>query len=319
MGRVVLTICLSLCAALSGTTAAAQYPNKPIRIVVLTPPGGPSDAAARALGQALSKSLGQPVVIENKPGAGGAIAAQAVLAAPADGYTLLWSIASMAGIPMLQKSPPFQALAEFTPVSLVGSFAFGLFAHPDVPARSLAELNGYLRANPDKLSYGTGTLGEYMAMAQLLKSTGGSALRVPYRGGSQLMPDLLSGRIQLNIGPLSNGLPHVRENKLRLLAVLLPQRTPLAPDVPTMTEAGLAAVALPTWQALLAPPKTPREIVERVAREVATATRDPALKAAFEQQGMLVDGSTPAALAAVIARDTETWRSFIREYSIPQE
>jgi tripartite-type tricarboxylate transporter receptor subunit TctC len=319
MRRVLLKICLSLCAALSGTTAAAQYPNKPIRIVVLTPPGGPSDAAARAVGQALSKSLGQPVVIENKPGAGGAIAAQAVLAAPADGYTLLWSIASMAGIPMLQKSSPFQSLAEFTPVSLGGSFAFGLYTHPGVPARSVAELNSHIRANPDKLSYGTGTLGEYMAMAQLLKATGGSALRVPYRGGAQLMPDLLSGRIQLNVGPLSNGLPHVKENKLRLLAVLLPRRTPLAPDVPTMAESGLASVSLPTWQALLAPPKTPSEIVERVAREVAGAVRDPALKATLEQQGLLVEGSTPAALAAVIARDTETWRSFVREYNIPQE
>lgn len=319
MRRVLLKICLSLCAVLCGATAMAQYPNKPIRIVVLTPPGGPSDTAARAVGQALSKSLGQPVVIENKPGASGAIAAQAVLAAPADGYTLLWSIASMAGIPMLQKSSPFQSLAEFTPVSLVGSFAFGLYAHPGVPARSVAELNSHIRANPDKLSYGTGTLGEYMAMAQLLKATGGSALRVPYRGGSQLMPDLLGGRIQLNVGPLSNGLPHVKENKLRLLAVLLPQRTPLAPDVPTMTESGLASVSLPTWQALLAPPKTPGEIAERLAREIASAVRDPALKAALEQQGMLVEASTPAALAAVIARDTETWRSFIREYNIPQE
>jgi len=211
-------------------------------------------------------------------------------------------------------------VAELTPVSLVGGFAFGLFVHPGVPAQSVSEFVAYLRARPDQLNYATGTLGEYMAGARLLKASGTAALRVPYRGGQQLMPDLLAGRIQFNIGPLSGGLPHVREGKLRLLAVLLPQRSALAPDTPTLDEAGITSVVLPTWQAILAPPNTPRDVVERLSREVARSLGDDAgLRGQLEQQGLLVQAAGPEALAATIARDIETWRTFVREYSIPQE
>jgi tripartite-type tricarboxylate transporter receptor subunit TctC len=319
MKRFFTILCAALSVAMSAAPAAAQYPSKQIRLVVPTPAGGPSDVAARTLGQALSRSLGQPVIVENKPGAGGAIAAQAVMTAAPDGYTFLWTLASMAGIPMLQKSSPFQSLAELTPVSLVGSFAFGVFVHPGVPAQSTGELVAHLRSNPDKLNYGTGTLGEYMATTQFLKATGTSAVRVPYRGGPQLMPDLLNGRVQMNIGPLSGGLPHVKENRLRLLAVLLPQRAAVAPDVPTLVEAGITSVSLPTWQAILAPPRTPRAIAERMSREIAQALNDPGVRGPLEQQGILVQGLGPEEMALIIARDTETWRNFVRDYDIPQE
>ena len=319
MKRFLTILSAALSVAISGTPAAAQYPSKPIRLVVPTPAGGPSDVAARALGQALSRSFGQPVVVENKPGAGGAIAAQAVMAAAPDGYTFLWALASMAGIPMLQKSPPFQSLAELTPVSLVGSIAFGVFVHPSVPAQSAGALAAYLRSNPDKVDYGTATLGEYLATTQFLKATGTSAVRVPYRGGPQLIPDLLNGRVQMNVGPLSGGLPHVKENKLRLLGVLLPQRSAVAPDVPTLAEAGIPSVSLPTWQAILAPPRTPRAIAERMSREVAQALNDPGLRGLLEQQGIQVQGLGPEDLASVIARDTDVWRNFVRDYNIPQE
>jgi tripartite-type tricarboxylate transporter receptor subunit TctC len=308
-----------LCAVLPAAPVAAQYPAKPVRLVLSTPAGGPSDTAARALAHSLAKSLGQPVVVENKPGANGAIAIQAVMAAPPDGYTLLWGIASMATLPLVQKSAPFQSMAELTPVALVGSFAFGLFVHPSVPAQSTSEFVSYLRARPDQLNYGTGTLGEYMAGARLLKTSGTAALRVPYRGGQQLMPDLLAGRIQFNIGPLSGGLPHVRDGKLRLLAVLLPQRSALAPDTPTLDEAGITSVVLPTWQAILAPPNTPREVVERLSRDVARSLGEAGLRGQLEQQGLLVQAAGPEALAATIARDVETWRTFVRDYNIPQE
>lgn len=319
MKRFFTILCAALSVAMSAAPAAAQYPSKQIRLVLPTPAGGPSDVAARTLGQALSRSLGQPVIVENKPGAGGAIAAQAVMTAAPDGYTFLWTLASMAGIPMLQKSSPFQSLAELTPVSLVGSFAFGVFVHPGVPAQSTGELVAHLRSNPDKLNYGTGTLGEYMATTQFLKATGTSAVRVPYRGGPQLMPDLLNGRVQMNIGPLSGGLPHVKENRLRLLAVLLPQRAAVAPDVPTLVEAGITSVSLPTWQAILAPPRTPRAIAERMSREIAQALNDPGVRGPLEQQGILVQGLGPEEMALIIARDTETWRNFVRDYDIPQE
>jgi tripartite-type tricarboxylate transporter receptor subunit TctC len=143
--RLLAALTAVLCATLSAAPAAAQYPSKPVRLVLSTPAGGPSDTAARALAQSLAKSLGQPVIIDNKPAANRAIAAQAVMAAPPDGYTLLWGIASMATLPLVRKSAPFQSMAELTPMSLVGSFAFGLFVHPGVPAQSVSELESWLR------------------------------------------------------------------------------------------------------------------------------------------------------------------------------
>lgn len=156
------------------------------------------------------------------------------MAAAADGYTLMWTLSSMSGLAFVQKTPPYQSLAELTPVSLVGHFAYAMFVHPEVPARSVAEFVDYARAHPDKSSYATGSLGDYMAGAKFLKATGIRGVRVPYRGGSQLLPDLLSGRVQLYFGPMSNGLQHAKDGKLRMLAVLLPQRSAVAPEVPTL-------------------------------------------------------------------------------------
>lgn len=310
---------LALVLGLTAHLATAQTSSKPVRLIVPTPPGGPSDTAARTLATALAKGLGQPVIVENRPGAGGAIAAQAVMTAAPDGHTLLWGLASMAGLPALQKSPPYQSMNELVPVALVGRFAFALFVHPDVPARTVADLVAYGRSNPDKLNYATGTLGEYMAMVQLLKATGMNSLRVPYKGGVQLMPDLITGRIQLNIGPVSSGLQHVKDGKLRMLAVLLPDRVPVAPDVPTLAESGVQIAGLPTWQALFAPPGTSPELAGRLAREVARALADPELRAKLEQQALQVQSATREGLAKTVAQDAEAWRAFVRENNVPQE
>ena len=310
-----------LAMGLASPAALAQspYPSRPVRLILPTPAGGPSDTAARALAQALTGSLGQPVVIENKPGAGGSLAAQALLAAPPDGYTLLWGLASMAGIPLLQKSPPFKSLSEFAPVSLVGHFGFTLFTHPDVPAANVAELVAYAKAHPDKLSYATGTLGEYMAAAQFIKATGVRMLRVPYKGGAQLMPDLLSGRVQVNFGPTSSGLQHARAGKLRMLATMLPEPSAVAPEVPTLAAAGVSTGTLPTWQAVFAPAGTPREITQRLSAAIAQAVKTPALRTQFDQQSLQPVGSTPQALAEVVVADTQAWQTFVRDYEIPQE
>ncbi len=305
--------------ALEPAAAQSSYPDRQIRLIVPTPPGGSSDAAARVLATLMSKSLGQTVAIENKPGASGAIAARALMASPADGYTLMWTLSSMSGLPSLQKSPPYRSLADLTPVSLVGHFAYAMFVHPDVPAQSVAEFVDYARGRPDKLSYATGSLGDYMATVKFLKANGVTSVRVPYKGGAQLMPDLVSGRVQLNFGPLSSGLPFVRDGKLRLLAVLLSQRSAAAPDVPTLAQVGVPSVTLPTWQAIFAPPNTPPEIADRLSREVAKALADPALRAQFDQLALQIDGSSPHTLASAAARDAEVWRRFVSEYDIPQE
>ena len=289
-----------------------------VRIVLAVPPGGASDTAARLLAQSLSRGLGQPVVVENRPGGNGVPAVQAVLAAPTDGTTLLWAMSSMTGMPLLVKSSPVKSMAEFTAVAPVVNLMYGLMVNPKVPASTLAELSAYLKANPDRLSFGTGVLSEYMVTAQYLRAVGGKAQRVPYRGGAQLMPDLMTGEVQFYIGPLAPALPHVKSGKLRLLATL-PDRVEAAPGVPPLTEAGVSVNGLPLWNGLLAPPKTPGDVVARLSQEVNRALADPALRAALEAQGLRVTGGSPQQLGAAIESAEAAWRQFIRDYDIPQE
>jgi len=299
--------------------AWSQAPATTLRLIVPTPAGGASDSAARFVAQALAQRGAAAVVVENRPGAGGAIAAKAVLDARPDGQTLLWALGSMCGIPVLQKAPPFRSLAEFTPVSSVGRFVFALFVPADSPARTVSDLVKLARARPEGLSCGHGTLGEMMAAAQFMKTTGVRTVLVPYKGGAQLMPDLTSGRLQLNFGPLSSGLAHVQAGKLRALAVLADQRSPQLPEVPTLAEAGVGSGPLPTWQALLAPPGTPQELAQGHARELANALRQPELRAALEGLALQLEGSTPQALAATINSDTQLWRQFVTEHAIAPE
>lgn len=299
--------------------AASQGASKATRILVPFPAGGPSDTAARVLAQAWSGTSGQAVVVENRPGAGGAIAAQAVMTAAPDGQTLLWGAASMASLPSLQRTPPFRSLLEMTPVAMAGRFTYVLAIHSGLPARSMAELVQHARANPGKVEYATGTLGEYMTTIQFLKAAKLDMLRVPYKGGAQAMPDLVAGRVQVFFTPIQLALPHAKDGKLRLLGTVLPQRAPLAPDVPTMAEAGYPNVSTPTWQALFAPPRTPRDVQGRISGEVLAALKDADLRTRFAQQALAAEALGPDALAKVVADDTALWKAFIEEYSIPLE
>jgi tripartite-type tricarboxylate transporter receptor subunit TctC len=313
---------VALCASVplhAAAQAANVFPNKPVRIVVPTPAGGPSDTAARLVAQALTSAWGQQVIVENKAGAGGAIAAQAVMAAAPDGHTLLWAQASMAGLPLVQKSAPYRHLNELTPVSNVVHFGYALFVNNEVPVKNFAELVAYGRNHPEKLSYATGTLGEYMVATHVLKSSGVAALRVPYKGGAQLMPDLISGQVQLNFGPILSGLQHVKAGKLKMLATLASQRSPLLPEVPTMAELGVPAGNLPTWNAVFAPANTPSDVVEKISSAVAQALKVPAIRSTLEQQGAEPLGSTPQQLASAVEAATNAWKSFVRAYDIPQE
>jgi tripartite-type tricarboxylate transporter receptor subunit TctC len=316
MNRLLAFLALALFAA----CAAAQYPAKPIRLIVPFPAGGASDNAARTVGQALSKSLAQPVVVENKPGGNGAVAAQALVSAAADGYTLLWGTASMVALPLLQKNAPYQSMSELTAVAITGRFAFGLFVHASVPATSLGDLITFAKRNPDKLAFASGTLGEFMSTAEVMKVAGISMMRVPYKGGAQAMPDLVAGRVQVYVTPISLGLPHTKDGRLRILATFLNQRSAAAPGVPTVAEAGLSGVSVPpTWQAIFAPPRTSPEVVERLSREVASVLRDPELRAHFDRQAVDIESSTPQSLAALIRQEARSWEQFIRENGITPE
>jgi tripartite-type tricarboxylate transporter receptor subunit TctC len=308
---------LALALAIIATAGYAQYPAKPIRLVVALAAGGPSDSAARVLGQALSKVLGQQVVIENKPGADGAIAAGAVLTSPADGYTLFWSTTSaMIGVPLMRENPPYDPLA-FTPVSLVGRFSLFLYSHPSVPAKTLPELIEYARAQSDPLNCATSTFGDVVAASQLMKAAGIKMTRVAYKGAAQAMPDLLAGRVQLAVAPASAGLPHAKEGRVHALAVFLPQRSPAAPEVATVAEAGFSGVSVP-WVGVFGPPKMPLDIAEQLSRSINLALRQPETRAQLERQAFQVEGSTPQALASYFKEDLERSRLIVREYGISQ-
>jgi tripartite-type tricarboxylate transporter receptor subunit TctC len=307
MPRTLLVASLILSAALFGPApAAAQYPSKPVRLIVPFAAGGPSDAAARILGRALSATLGQPIVIDNMPGANGAIAARAVRTATADGHTLLWGVGSMVALPLLQKSAAQEVLGDFAAVSMVCQFPFGMAVNATVAAKTVEEFAREARANPGKLGFASATLSEFMAAAQFMKASGTVLTRVPYKGGAQAIPDLVAGRVQAYFTPISLVLPHAQSGALRVLGMLLPQRSPALPDVPSMAEAGMPGVTVPSWQAVFAPPGTPAGIVQVLADKIAAALRDRAVRAEFERMTLAVEVSTPAALTATIGRELET-------------
>ncbi|MBI3375298.1 MAG: tripartite tricarboxylate transporter substrate binding protein [Betaproteobacteria bacterium] len=323
MQRVLKLLLASLAACLSLSGAAhsqSAYPAKPIRILIPFLAGGPVDTTARVIQQALARALGQPVVIENKTGADGAIAAQAVIGSPPDGYTLFFGGSStMVSVPVLRKSPPFDPVADFTAISLIGRFAFCMFVHPDVPAKTVAEFVDHARANPGKLNFATSNLTEFMFAAQLMNSTGISMVRVPYKGAAQAIPDLVAGRVQLDFVPISAGLAHARDGRLRMLATVLPKRIPVAPEVPTMAEAGMPGVTVSPWQGIFGPPKLPREIVERLARELSQILQSAEVRAHYDRQGFQPETSSPEALTAMLRNDIQVWGQIVREAGIAQD
>jgi tripartite-type tricarboxylate transporter receptor subunit TctC len=297
----------------------AQYPTKPIRVIVTLAAGGPADLTARAVAEPLSRALGQPVLVENKPGADGAIAAEAVRNSPPDGYTLLWATSgAMVGVPLLHKNPPYDPVSGFTPVSFVGRFTLLIFEHPEVPAKSLGEFVEYARSKPGKLSYAHSALVEAVAAAQISKFAGITLVRVPYKGGTSVISDLVAGRVQIGFMPASIGLPQVKQGRLRALATLLPRRSLAAPDVPTLAEAGFPTPATP-WAAVFGPAGMPPEIVERMSHEINLALDLPEVRAQFERQVFQGEGSTPQALTAFVKQELRTWGQAIRDAGMTLE
>lgn len=319
--RSLITRLLLLLLALWVGPVAAQdsFPCKPLRLIVPLPPGGPSDALARVVAQGLSAGLGQPVVVDNKPGADGAIALREALVAPADGHTLLYATGSMLALPLLGKPSHFDWQTELAPVGKLGRVAFALMVHPDVPARSVAELVAYGRAQPGRLNYATSTLGELMVAAQFMKASGIQMTRVPYKGSAQAVPDLLAGRVQVMFGPLNQALPAAGQGSLRVLATLLPKRSAALPDVPTLAEAGYAEVAVPTWQSLFVPGKTPAGVTERLAHEVARVMGRPEVQADLERRTLFPEPPSAAQLAATVVREQAMWAGLIAEYKLNAE
>jgi len=292
---------------------AQPYPSKPIRFVISFGPGSASDALARIAGQDLSQSLGQPVVVVPKPGADGALSALDVKRSAADGYTFLFGTNSaLAVVPNIRKEAPYDVMADFTPVSYIGDNTFFVVVHPSVPAKSIAELIAYAKANPKALNYPAGNTYALVATAMFAVNNGIVMHAVPYKSEPDAMPDLLSGRVHLMFGTSTSVSAHVKEGKLRVLATTLQERSSLMPDVPSFPEAGQAKLPIGPWFALVGPAGLPREIVARMNKEMVAALGKPSVKELMLTQGFVAKSSTPEALAAYMKEQLAIWKTALK-------
>jgi tripartite-type tricarboxylate transporter receptor subunit TctC len=310
-----LTLAITLCAALVSTHASAQaYPTRPVRIVVPFPPGGTSDILARTIGARLQGPLGQPVVVENRPGAGGNIAADAVAKATPDGYTLLMGTSSLAISKSLYKKLNYDLLNDFAPITQAVNYTNLLVVHPSTGFSSVADLLAAARAKPGTLVYGTAGNGTPPHMTgELFKAyTGVDITHVPYKGGAPAIADLIAGQIPImfdNVPPL---LPHVRSGRIKALAVTSLQRIAVLPDVPTLHELGLKDFDAVGWNGLLAPAGTPRAIVNRVHDEVIHVLRIPEVRDGLTSQGADIVGNSPDEFAAWIRTEVKKWGDVVQ-------
>ena len=305
----------------SGAAPAAEaYPSRPIRWVVPFPPGGATDVLTRLMAQYLSDRLGQPVVIENRPGAATNIAAQAVINSPPDGYTILLVVTSSTVNPSLYTSLPFNFLRDIAPVGGFTAQPLVVVESPALPYKTIPELIAYAKANPGKVnmgSFGTGTV-SHLSIELLKQLAGINLMHVPYRGGAPMVTDILGGAIPVGVDALPNSLPHMERGTLRALAITDAKRSRRIPDVPTMGEA-VPGYAIGGTIGLGVPAATPREIIERLNRDLNAGLADPAIKARLFELGADPAPTTPAEFGAYLAAQTEKWAKLIKAAGIKPE
>ena len=302
------------------TVAHAQYPNKPIKIIVPFPAGSATDTISRILGNSVSIAVGQPVLVENKAGADGAIAASEVMRAAPDGHTLLMATNSpMSAVPALKKVPPYDPVADFTPISDIGRYTFFIVVHPSVPANTLSEFIAYAKANPGKINYATGNTTGIVSTAFFAAQAGIQMVHVPYRGEPQAIVDLVGGRVQLLFASSSTSVPQVRDGKLRALATTLSKRSHLLPEVPTIAEAGMPQFSVTSWAGLFGPAKMPREVVERLNKEFAAAMARTDVQDLMDKQAFVLSPSSPERLGDFVREQMESYRNILRAAGVQPE
>jgi len=301
-------------------TAQAQYPNKPVRVVVPFPAGSSTDIITRVLTNSVSQAIGQQLVVDNKAGADGAIAAAEVAKAAPDGYTLLMATNSpMSAVPALKKTPPYDPVADFTPITDVGRYTFFILVHPSVPAKTLAELIDFARANPGKLNYATGNTTGIVSTAYFASLAGVQLVHVPYKGEPQAVVDLVAGRVQLMFCSSGTSIAHIRDGKLRPLVTTLDKRSHMLPDVPTIAEAGMPQFSITSWAGLFGPARMPREVVQRLNKEFGAAMSRPDVQAAMEKAAFALNPSSPEQLAAFVKEQMESYRRILRAAGVEPE
>jgi tripartite-type tricarboxylate transporter receptor subunit TctC len=300
--------------------AEAQYPSKPVRVVIHFPAGGSTDLVARVLSQALSESMGQPFVVENRTGADGVIAAAAVMQSPPDGHTLFIATnTAMLQVPLLQKKPPYDPLTAFTPVSLVGRYTFLLVVTPSLGVNNFNEFVAYARKNPGKINFSTYSGASQLAYAQIIKNAGVDMLRVPYKGEAPSVTDILGGTIHAVFATPTSSFSHIQSGRLKALAVTLPQRWPLLPGVPTTVEAGMPPIKVEFFAALFGPAGMPPEIAQRLSQELNKIIARPAIREQIDKQGFALAGSSPSELREFIKTQLGAWAQGFKEAGINPE
>ena len=315
--------CVLMAAGLALTTSAARadvYPSKPITIIVPFGPGSATDTITRVIAQHLGIALNQTILVETRPGANGAIAAAYVARSAADGYTLLMSTNSPhSAAPTLNKSIAYDPVKDFAPLSRVGSYTLMLVLNPAVPAKSIPELIAYGKANPGKLSFASGNSSGVVAGETLKSWAGIDMVHVPYRSVPPALNDVLGGRVSMMFADLTTGIPHVKANALRALAVTRMQRSTLIPEPPTLDEAGVTGFDMDSWAAMFAPADTPSDIVARLNSELRKIVDNPEIKARLATLGFEAFSSTPAELGEFVKVQLVKWTKMIRDAGIEPE
>jgi tripartite-type tricarboxylate transporter receptor subunit TctC len=321
MHRLALSVALaaSLAAVLAPSATAQNYPSRPIRMVVPFAPGGGSDITARVLADGLNKALGQPVVVDNRPGAGSTIGTDIVSKATPDGYTLLLGNISLAFNAAMYKKLPYNALRDLLPVSLVVEQPNILVAHPSLPAKTLKEFVALARSSPGKFTYASAGLGSgtHLAMALLNMSLNVDMVHVPYKGTGPAITALLGNEVTVFMSTFASALPYVKAGRLRTFGVTTAKRARTLPEAPTIAEAGVPGFNYGTWYGLLAPAGTPRAVIDKLNKATVAELHSAELQQRYESQGMDVIPSTSAEFTARLTSETEKWAKVVRAAKIP--
>jgi len=310
-----LVVCL---AAVSGYSSAQDFPSKPLRLVVGSTPGGGTDISARLIAPKMSEQLGQQVVVENRPGATTTIGVNYVVRSAPDGYTLLMGVSSLAINPHILQNLPYDALKDLAPVTQVLVAPNIMVAHPSLPIRTVKDLVAFARPRPGQLNFAAGGAGssQHLAIELFLYMTGTKIVHVPYKGQGMALIDVVAGQVSLMMANVISALPHVRSARLRALGVTGSKRTTVAPDIPTIAEAGVPGYEVLQWYGVLAPAATPREIIGRLHGVIAHAVQDPKIRERIVADAGEPVGNTPDEFSAILRADYKKWGDVIRKAGI---
>jgi tripartite-type tricarboxylate transporter receptor subunit TctC len=313
-----LAMLASAIACVGSPVQAQNWPQRPVRIIAPYAAGGNSDVITRLTAQRLTEAFGQTFVVENRLGGNGAIAADAVARAPADGYTLLWGVTPPITINPALTKVNYDPIKDFAPISVVGVNGFVLVVNKSFPPKTVAEFISYVRAQPNKLAYAEGSAGSltHLTMALFLKRAGLDMTNVSYRGNAPALTDVVAGHLPTMFSNISDAIPQASAGAIRLLAVSSKNRSPQIPDVPTVAESGFPGFDVLTWNGLMAPAGTPKEIIDKMAAEIGRAVKDPQFVAKLDQMGAEPLGNTPEEFGAMIAAETALWADTVKSLGL---